>query len=201
MVALWGYPLWLFSGLWLVMHLPRPDPVTVWRIAFNWTLVFTAFVAAFVVHFSVRPRLEERYTAELYPGDRLAEEMSRRFREMTGRPLKYVIASMWNGGNIGHYAPTHPRTLIDGSSARAPWIDIEDLRQHGAIVVWTLKESPDYMPTFFQPLADDVEVQRPITLPMRIGKGEVTFGWGLLRPVPPGTPVKPVLGLPRPVPR
>jgi hypothetical protein len=200
-VAMWGYPLWLFAGLWIVMHVPRPDPTTLWRIAFNWAVVFSVYVIAFVVHYAVRPRIQERYTAELYPGDRIAEEMSRRFREMTGQPLTYVIGSMWHGGNIGRYGPTHARTLIDGKPARAPWIDLDDLRRHGAVVVWTLKESPNYMPRFFQPIADDAEVQRPITLPGRIGKDKVTFGWALLRPVPPGTPVKPPLGQPKPVPR
>jgi hypothetical protein len=201
MVALWGYPLWLFSGLWIVMHVPRPDARTFRNVALSWALVFTAYAAAFVVHFGVRPRLQERYTTELFPGDRLADEMSRRFREMTGQPLKYVIASMWNGGNIGHYAPTHPRTLIDGKPSRAPWIDLEDLRRHGAIVVWTLQESPDYMPDFFQPIADHAEVQRPFALPMRIGKGQVVYGWALLRPEPPGAPVRPRDPRPKPVPR
>lgn len=201
MVALWGYPLWLFSGLWIVMQVRRPDAVTLSRIVLNWALVFVVYAGAFAVHFAVRPRLQDRYTAELYDGGRLAEEMSRRFREMTGQPLTYVIGSMWNGGNIAHYAPTHPRVLIDGNPKRAPWIDLEDLRRHGAIVVWTLQESPAYMPSFFQPIADDAEVQRPIKLPMRIGKGQVTFGWALLRPVPPGTPVKPPLGRLKPVPQ
>lgn len=201
LITMWGYPLWLFAGLWIVMHLPQPDAVTLRRMAVNWAVVFTAYAVAFVVHFGVRPRLQERYTAELYPGGRLADEMSRRFTEMTGRPLTYVIGSMWNGGNIGRYAPTHPRTLIDGNPARAPWIDLEDLRKHGAIVVWTLQESPIYMPPFFQPIADDAEVQRPFTLPMRVGKGQVTFGWAVLRPVPPGTPVKPPLGRFKPVPQ
>lgn len=196
-VTMWGYPLWLFAGLWIVVHLPRPDPITLWRIAFNWTVIFSVYSIAFVVHFAVRPRLQDHYTTELFPGGRLADEMSRRFREMTGQPLTYVVASMWNGGNIGHYAPTHPRTLIDGNPARAPWIDAEDLRRKGAVVVWTLQESPDYMPDFFQSVADYADVQKPISLPMRVGKGEIKFGWALLRPVEPGIPIMPD---PRPMP-
>jgi len=43
---------------------------------------------------------------------------------------------MWNGGNVAHYAPTHPRVLVDGEPERAPWIDLDDLRKKGAAVVW-----------------------------------------------------------------
>ena len=39
---------------------------------------------------------------------------------------------MWDGGNVAHYAPSHPRVLIDGKPARAPWIDLNDLRARGA---------------------------------------------------------------------
>ncbi len=44
---------------------------------------------------------------------------------------------MWDGGNVGHYAPERPRVLIDGNPRRAPWIDLGDLRSKGAVVVWT----------------------------------------------------------------
>ena len=50
-------------------------------------------------------------------------EISRRFSVMTGRPLAYVIASMWDGGNIGHYAREHPRVLIDGRPRRAVFLN------------------------------------------------------------------------------
>ena len=61
---------------------------------------------------------------------------------MTGKPPVYVIGTMWDGGNVEHYAPSHPRVLIDGKPARAPWIDLNDLRARGAVVVWTFGDSP-----------------------------------------------------------
>ena len=45
--------------------------------------------------------------------------MARRFRAATGRPLVYVIGTMWEGGNVAHYAPEQPRVLIDGDWRRA----------------------------------------------------------------------------------
>jgi hypothetical protein len=182
-VAMWAYPLWLFVGLWIVIHVPHVSVTRVGRAATVWGAVFFVYAAAFVVHYDVRPRFQQRYTTELYPGERLADEMSRRFRALTGQPLAYVIGPMWEGGNISHYAPSHPRVLIDGSPKRAPWIDLGDLRVHGAMVVWDATVSPT-IPPKFRAIADDAEIQPTLTLPMRLGTFNVQIGWALLRPRP-----------------
>jgi len=185
-VPLWGYPLWLFLGLWIVLNARLLDRVTATRIALVWGIFLVVFALAFVVHYDLRSRfhIKERYTAELYPGDALGAEMSRRYRAMTGRPLSYVIASMWDGGNIGRYAPAHPRVLIDGKPGRVPWIDLGDLRARGAVVVWTNGVDPRVVPREYQAIAEDAEVQPPFTLPMRLGNGSVTVAWAVLRPRP-----------------
>ena len=68
---------------------------------------------------------------------RWAARLTQRFRDATGAPLRYVIGTMWDGGNLAHYSPDQPQVLIDGAPARAPWIDLADLRKKGAVVVWT----------------------------------------------------------------
>jgi hypothetical protein len=117
--------------------------------------------------------------------------MSRRFRTMTGRPLAYVIGSMWDGGNIGHYSPDHPRVLIDGKPSRAPWIDLGDLRAKGAVVVWTNGADPRVLPLEYRSVAEDAEIQEPFVLPVRLGSGTVTVAWAVLRPRPVVASAKP----------
>ena len=182
-VPLWGYPLWLFLGLWMVLNARILDRITAARIAVAWGIVSACMAAAFVVAYDVMPRYRDRYIAVLFPGDRLGAEISRRYRAMTGRPLAYVISSMWEGGNVGRYAPEHPRVLIDGRPGRAPWIDLGDLRAQGAVVVWT-DGDPRVLPRQYMALADDAEIQPPFTLPMRLGPRHVTVGWAVLRPRP-----------------
>jgi hypothetical protein len=101
---------------------------------------------------------------------------------MTGRPLDYVIAGMWDGGNISRYAPERPRVLIDGRPGRAPWIDLGDLRAKGALVVWTGDSRA--LPLSYRAVADEAEIQPPFALPMRLGQGTVTVNWAVLRPRP-----------------
>ena len=183
-IAMWGYPLWLFLGLWIVLSARNPiTPVRLGRIVALWGTVFALFAIVFVVSYSVLPQIDHRYRAVFYPGDRLADELARRFRAATGRPLVYVIGTMWDGGNVGHYAPEHPRVLIDGDPRRAPWIDLGDLQTKGAVVVWTAGD-PDVMPIGLRRIAGDAQVQPPFTLPFRRGDQTLTVGWAILRPQP-----------------
>jgi 4-amino-4-deoxy-L-arabinose transferase-like glycosyltransferase len=183
-IAMWGYPLWLFLGLWMVLYAPRAlEPARLARIGALWAAVFALFAVVFIVSYSVLPAIDHRYRAVFFPGDRLADELARRYRAATGRPLVYVVGSMWEGGNVAHYASEQPRVLIDGDPRRAPWIDLGDLRSKGAVVVWT-DGDPAVMPIAQRTLAGDAQVQPPFTLPYRRGDGAVTVGWAILRPQP-----------------
>jgi len=184
LIAMWGYPLWLFLGLWLVVAArPLIDRTRLQRVAATWGVVTALYGLAFIAHYGVLPYVDHRYRTSVFPGDRLAAEIAERFRAATGEPLRYVVADMWLGGNIHHYAPGQPRTLIDGRPARAPWIDLADLRAHGAAVVWTGEERAS-LPPQYAAIAAGAEVQPPFDLPMRFGNGRVPVGWAILRPAP-----------------
>jgi 4-amino-4-deoxy-L-arabinose transferase-like glycosyltransferase len=194
-IAMWGYPLWLFLGLWLVLFARGAvEDRRLRRIVWLWGAVFAVFAVAFFVNYGLLPQLDQRYRAVFFPGESLAAELSARFRAMTGRPLAYVIGTMWDGGNVSHYARERPRVLIDGSPRRAPWIDLADLRSKGAVVVWTGSD-PRILPPAFRSVAEDAEIQAPFALPYRRGLGVVDIGWAVLRPQPLFA-----MGLPRPPP-
>jgi len=181
-VAMWGYPLWLFLGLWLVMAARVSfDTARLTRIIGAWAIVFTIFVVAFIANYLVLPRLDHRYRAVLFPGDRLGEMLTARFHEATGTSLRYVIGSMWDGGNLAHYSPDQPQVLIDGLPARAPWIDLDNLHDKGAVLVWT-QSDPRQVPAAFAVIAPGAEVGAPFDLPMRRGDGTVHVGWAILKP-------------------
>jgi 4-amino-4-deoxy-L-arabinose transferase-like glycosyltransferase len=183
-VAMWGYPLWLFTGLWIVMFARATfDAARLTRIVAAWGAVFALFVIVFVVNYAVLPLIDHRHRAVLFPGDSLGTTLTQRFHSATGQPLHYVIGSMWDGGNLAHYSPDQPQVLIDGSPARAPWIDLDDLRKTGAVVVWS-QGDPAQLPAQFETIASNAEVGAPFDLPMRRGTGEVHVGWAILKPQP-----------------
>jgi len=183
-VAMWGYPMWLFVGLWIVLAAwTAIDQARMTRIVSAWGVVFGVFVAAFVADYLVLPSFDHRARAVLFPGDRLAVELAERFRAATGAPLAYVIGSMWDGGNVAHYSPERPqpRVLIDGLPQRAPWIDVADLNAKGAVVVWT-QSDPQVLPSGFAPMAAGAEIGKPFDLPFRRGGNVLHVGWAILRP-------------------
>jgi Dolichyl-phosphate-mannose-protein mannosyltransferase len=181
-VAMWGYPLWLFIGLWLVMAARVSlDAARLTRIAAAWGIVFAIFAVVFVANYSLLPYIDHRYRAVLFPGDELGQTLTARFHETTGMPLRYVIGSMWDGGNLAHYSPDQPRVLIDGLPRRAPWIDLADLREKGAMLVWTQSDTGQ-VPAAFAAIAPGAELGTPFDLPMRHGDGTVHVGWAILKP-------------------
>jgi 4-amino-4-deoxy-L-arabinose transferase-like glycosyltransferase len=181
-VAMWGYPLWLFLGLWLVMAARVSfDTARLTRIIGAWALVFTIFVVAFIANYLVLPYFDHRYRAALFPGDRLGAALTARFHEATGVPLRYVIGTMWDGGNLAHYSPDQPEVLIDGLPRRAPWIDVDDLHDKGAMLVWT-QSDPRQVPAAFAAIAPSAEIGTPFELPMRRNDGVVHVGWAILKP-------------------
>jgi 4-amino-4-deoxy-L-arabinose transferase-like glycosyltransferase len=182
--ATWAAPLWLVLGLWLVtVAASTLQRARLGRILASWAVIFLLFAAAFVAVYAVQPGTGQRDIAVFFPGERLGTEMSARFRALTGRPLAYVIGSVWSGGNIAHYAPERPRVLIEGSPRRAPWIDLADLRARGALVVW-LDGDPRVLPVAYRSIAEDAEIQEPFALTYRRGEGSVLVSWAVLRPRP-----------------
>ena len=182
LVAMWGYPFWLFLGLWIVMTVRGTiDRARLARIAAVWAIVFVGLAAAFVADYAVLPSIDHRYRAAFFPGDRLADEIDRRFRAATDAPLRYVIATMWAGGNIAHYSADRPRVLIDGDPRRAPWIDLADLKARGAAVVWVVSD-PNSLPPEYRAIAPGAQIGAPFTLPARNGIGKVEVGWAILPP-------------------
>lgn len=183
-VAMWGYPLWLFIGLWLVLSARRAlDAARLGRMIAIWAIVFTGLALAFIANYAVLPHYDHRYRAVFFPGGDLGRELSQRYRAVTGKPITYVIGSMWDGGNVAHYAPEHPRVLIDGKPARAPWIDLADLKARGAVVVWTAGDL-HAMPPELRTIAADAAVQPPFLLHYRRGDASLNVGWAILLPRP-----------------
>jgi dolichyl-phosphate-mannose-protein mannosyltransferase len=181
LITMWGYPLWLFAGLWIVMELKVGlNGERLARMIAIWGAVTAVYAVAFITHYTVLPYFDDRYRASLFPGDQIARELTDRFSAATGRPPAYVISEMWVGGNISHYSRGRPRVLIDGNPARAPWIDLADLRRRGAIVAWT--EKPSKIPDAYAPIAGNAVVQPPISFPFRRGNKSVTIGWAILEP-------------------
>ncbi len=183
-VTMWGYPLWIFAGLWIVLLTPNAHELRrLRRTVAAWAVAFVALAIAFTADYTVLPPLDHRYRAAFFPGEALAAALTQRFHAATGgKKLRYVIGTMWLGGNVGHYSPDHPQVLIDGLPRRAPWIDLADLRAKGAVLVWNVGDF-NRLPAPFAAIAPTARVGKPFILPARrFGVGVEHIGWAVLMP-------------------
>jgi 4-amino-4-deoxy-L-arabinose transferase-like glycosyltransferase len=185
--AMWGFPLWLFLGLWFVLFARAAlDHTRLALIGALWAAVFVLSAAAFIADYLVLPNYDHRYRAAFFPGDLLSAAITQRYEQTTGQKPAYIIASMWDGGNVSHYSDQRPqpRVLIDGQPRRAPWIDLNDLRSRGAVIVWT-DSDPHVLPQNFAAVAPGAEVGTPFDVPAHRDNGTLHVGWAILRPQAP----------------
>jgi 4-amino-4-deoxy-L-arabinose transferase-like glycosyltransferase len=183
-ITMWGYPLWIFLGLWIVLFAPRPlDVRRLRQVGVAWGALFAALILAFIVNYTSLPLIDHRYRAAFFPGDKLAAIMTQRFHAATGgKKLRYVVGSMWLAGNLAHYSPDQPHVLIDGLPRRAPWVDLSDMQAKGAVLVWDVGDLT-HLPAAFAATAPNAQVGTPFTLPARrFGTSVEHIGWAILPP-------------------
>jgi hypothetical protein len=179
---MWGYPLWLFLGLWLLLTWPRAiDRNRLAGAVAFWTLACVGYAGAFIANYAILPHYDDRERAVMFSGERLSAEILARFRAATGTSPAYVIGTMWTAGNISHYAAERPRVLIDGDPRRAPWIDMADLRAKGAVVVWSYPDATR-LPDELRPVAANAQLQPPFALPFHRSDRTIAIGWAILPP-------------------
>ena len=185
-VAMWGYPLWLFLGLWLVLTAQRACSTACGSRASltTWAIVFTCLGAAFYINYDVLPRFDHRYRAVFFPGGSLGRDIGAALSR--GRPAGRSSMSSAPCGTAAMSRITRRASramLVDGEPQRAPWIDLADLKRQGAAVVWT-DSDPRKLPAKFAEVAAGAVVQPSFTLAYRRGPGHVTVGWAILKPRP-----------------
>ena len=184
LIAMWGYPLWLFAGLWIVMASQARLRQALPRIVAGWAIVALCYAGAFPVHYGLRPLLTPKKIAPLYPGRALADELGHRYRAATGRPLDYLVADMWDGGNVVHYARENVRLLIDGQPARAPWIDMADFRRKGAVVIWETDFGNVPRPLRLLHLMENAVYQPRFEVSYHRTRAFLSVGWAIIPPRP-----------------
>jgi hypothetical protein len=136
-VAMWGYPLWSFAPLAALLWFgPANDPVRLKRFAGGFMAVFVAMPLAYGVVEGLEPLMRDRPKATQFPGRALAATVTQRWREKFGSPLSYVGGGEFATNNIAVYSADRPRVIVHADPAISPWVDRDDLRRRGAVLVW-----------------------------------------------------------------
>lgn len=171
-VAMWGYPLWCFAPLAVLMWF-KPDFQTLpfRRFAVAFVSFFIAFPAIYAAAELFEPLIRDRPKATQFPGREMAQMITERWREKTGTPLRYV-----GGIEVGHgpgefaannlvvYSPDRPHVVVHGNPLLSPWIDRADLQQRGIVLVWAGSAPTPSLPSDIQRAYPAAQLQPPLQL-------------------------------------
>ena len=70
-VAMWGYPLFLFLGLWLVLNAPQKfEAIRIRRVIAAWAAVFGCLAIAFIANYAIASELRSSLPRGVLPGRR-----------------------------------------------------------------------------------------------------------------------------------
>jgi 4-amino-4-deoxy-L-arabinose transferase-like glycosyltransferase len=142
-VALWGYPLWSFMPLAVVMWWgPQWGYRGSLRFAGAFAMIFAVAPVAYAADELFEPLFRDRAKAMEFSGRLFADAVTRDWRAKTGAPLVYVGGTEFASNNIAVYSPDRPHVVVHAEPGLSPWVDRDDLRRRGIVLVWEHTVSP-----------------------------------------------------------
>ena len=161
----WLTPYYVFSPLLLVFWyrpVPAVRPLKRFAALVIAVTVISMSITAFE-YFYRRPYTGKHCSHQVYPGKKIAEILTREWKERFEVPCRYVIGNRKDSCFMCYYSPDHPRAFFDHDPKLSPWIDPEDIRKQGAVIFWR-NNTP---PTYIRQYPDAVHLQ-PIKLERQI---------------------------------
>ena len=190
---MWGAPFFNFAGLWAIAAFYPAGVRLRPRFAAAWMLIFATGLFCTIIHNSLSPYIMARATRVTFPGAPLALQVSEDWHKAYNCPLDYVVGDTWPGGNVAYYAPDRPHLFINANAAISPWIDMDDLKKKGGVVVWCeahCSRDPEghsfdrAQPAWLNGSFPKAEIQKSLELPRLTGADlfPVTIGWAIIPP-------------------
>ena len=185
-VAMWGYPLWCFTPLALLVWLKPTSDRRRAALFARWALVvLLAWPIAYGATELGEPFLRDRPKATQFPGREMAALITQRWHAEIGTDLVYVTGTEFEANNMAVYSPDRPHVLVHGDPALSPWIDMADLKRRGAVLVWS-PTSGGISPQDLLARFPAAEMQQPLVLPRHTlyPRKPVTVFYAFLKPQP-----------------
>jgi hypothetical protein len=185
-IALWGYPLWSFGPLAAVMWLgPQRHRRGRLRFAAAFLAVFAAMPIGYAADAVFEPLIRDRAKATEFSGRMMAQTITNEWRTKTGSQLVYVGGTQFAANNMAVYSPDRPHVVVETDLARSPWIERDDLRRRGLVIVWERNLSRD-MPDDMRANFPDAEFQANLDVPRRTLRARSPFsiGYAFVKPRP-----------------
>lgn len=118
------------------------------------------------------------------PANAMGSFFADNFQRRIGRPLPYVAGDPQLAALVAVSVPSRPRLYLDTAPERSPWVNANDLRTNGAILVWPATDTAGTPPAELKALFPEIvpELPRAFARPVQGRLPLMRVGWAVLRP-------------------
>jgi len=119
-----------------------------------------------------------------FPGEEIAETITKKWHERFNQPLKIVGGSIWFAGNVNYYSTDRPSVYVGLDQKRAAWGSDEKVREHGAVILWDSSMQDENIFADLRARFPNVEIQQPIVANWQTSIKSTPFpqGWAIIPP-------------------
>lgn len=153
----------MLSAAWIAMLIGTPVAVALGLFVAPWT-VATDFTV-------------------LQPANAIGRSFTETFTRRTGAPLSIVAGDPRLAALVG-LQPARPEVFLSDAPSRSPWVNADDIRKHGAVVLWLATDALGTPPAEIKRRFPDVTAETPRVFERRVdGRlAPLRIGWALIRP-------------------
>jgi len=184
LLSMWGTPLWSFLPLLLIWSNRKQElrRCSCRQVTMAAVPLMVLLGVAFAFPLMAGPYLSGKPSKALFGGEQMGQEITQRWHQAEGTPLRVVVGDTWIADNIAFYSPDHPSVLTDGNFSLSPWVSQEEIRTHGAVVVW---DGPEPPATYYQ-LFSQMEMQEPVRVAWHTHArvADTPVYWAIIEPQP-----------------
>lgn len=181
----WAAVFVVMSGLAMIMA--AANPIILHRqniLGVAWFSLLVIPPAAIVAAALVGPWTFPYELNHQQPAAAMAQFFTETFRRRVGKPLEIVVGDGRPAYLLTVSSPDRPRIYSPAAPKRTPWLTIEDVRLHGAVVVWALEDQSGQAPEYLRERFPDLvpEVPRTFIRPVPGILPSYRVGWAVIRP-------------------
>jgi hypothetical protein len=152
----WVVPCFPFMGVWLFL-VWSPRITRIKARVYLAAVLLMGFI--FGVIFVTRSLEHQAYKKrgcdyENYPGHAVTKAATALWHEVSAQPMPYVISDRKGACNVAVYSPEAPEAFFDADVTQSQWIDPEDVRKRGGIVIWDEKTNGEMLFEFMNKIPE-----------------------------------------------
>lgn len=186
---IWGVPLWSFVGVLACSFAAGEVSDRAWRLSLRlWAAVALGSLLVATVADRAGPVFRGRPTRVHYPGKRLADEVTARWRDEFRCPLPVAAGDWWLAANVcvhadgptlyGSREPASAGMAVRRDPARyyapdpraSPWMDDDTFRRRGGVLLWDADTFGDGLPPGLRERFGEARERPPLLLPWAEGR-------------------------------